>query len=847
MLSLAMQTLRFRLGGFVATFVALFFGSALIMACGGLMESGVREAVPAQRFAAAPIVVTGDQKYDGSTLAERVRLDQAQVRTVENVPGVERAVADASFPVAVVRDGRPVTDLPDSATGDEHRPLGHAWESARLAPYTLSSGERPTAAGEVVLDSGLAERAGARVGERVRIVVAGRGEEFRLTGVVEQSGGRAASQPAVFFSDVQARAFDGGAVDAIGVLPEPGTDTAELRERIDKVLDGGAVTLTGDERGLAEFPQAAASQKNLVMLSAIFGGWAVLVAMFGASSTLGLTVQQRQREMALLKAIGTTPAQLRLMILGETLVVAVLAAVLGCLPGALLSELLFDQLVDAGIISGAIEFRQSLIPAVVAVVASLVAAVGAAYLTARKVAETRATDALASSAQEGGWLTRVRVVLSVLFLTGGVAMAVMTVTMMKGDLTASTAGPACIMWAIGLALLAPGFTKAIVWLLQGPMRLLAGLTGHMAVLNSRAHTIRMASTVTPIVLLTGVATGTLYMQQIEDASHRTSRNGVLHADNVVTSEVGGLAPGTLDRVRQAPGVDAASSYVTSTGFVQSPEDADQTGDGWPLQGIDDVANLAVPAATGSLADLRGNSVVLPVERAEALGRKVGDSITLRLGDGTPVKVTVVATYHPKGDATALLLPAPLLVTHTTDGVAKQILVRHAAGADPDEVTAAVTALVKDQPGVEVSDSEALSAARTGGQQQLATINYMVVGLIVGYTAISVINTLIAATGRRRREFGLQQLTGFTRKQVMVMMGLESALTAIVGVFLGTVAATITIFPYSMAKLDDVVPSVPLWIYFTVVAGAVVIAFAATLVPTWRATMSRPVEAATSAA
>ncbi|CAL9567111.1 hypothetical protein SUDANB58_04761 [Streptomyces sp. enrichment culture] len=848
MLSLALHTLRFRLGGFVATFIAMFFGAALIMACGGLMESGVRDAVPAQRFAAAPIVVAGDQEYDGSQLSERVRLGQAQVRAVEDVAGVERAVTDVSFPVAVVRDGRPVTPLSDGAAGDEHRQLGHGWSSAQLTPYTLTAGARPGAVGDVVLDTGLAERAGADVGDRVRIVATGRTQEYRLTGIVEQSGGRTASRPAVFFSDGQAAALRGDdTVDAIGVLPASDTDTAELRDRIDKALDGAAVTLTGDNRGLAEFPQAAAGQQNLIMLSAIFGGWAILVAMFGASSTLGLTVQQRQREMALLKAIGTTPSQLRRMILSETLVISVLASVLGCLPGALLSGLLFDKLVDAGIISGAVEFRQSLAPAVVAVVASLLASVGAAYITARKIAGTRATDALASSATEGRWLTRTRIVLSVLFLAGGAGMAVMTVTMMEGDLTASTAGPACIMWAIGLALLAPGFTKAIVWLLQGPMRALTGLTGYMAVLNARAHTIRLASTITPIILLTGVATGTLYMQQIEDASNRAAHNGVLRTDDVLTARAGGFAPGTLDRVRQVPGVDAASSYVTSTGFVQSPEDAEQTGDGRPLQGVDDAGNLTVRAATGSLSNLRGDSVALTVEHAESLGRGVGDTVTLRLGDGTPVTVKVVATYQPEGETTALLMPAPLLAAHTTDGVAGQILVHHAAGADPAEVTAAVTALVKDQPGVEVSDSGALTAGRTGGQQQLATINYLVVGLIVGYTAISVVNTLIAATGRRRREFGLQQLTGFTRKQVMAMMGLESVLTSIVGVVLGTVAATITFFPYSLAKLDELVPSVPLWIYFTIVAGAVVITAAATLLPTWRVTKSRPVEAATAAA
>nr|BCB14658.1 FtsX-like permease family protein [Streptomyces spiroverticillatus] len=848
MLSLALRTLRFRKGGFVATFVAMFFGAALIMACGGLMETGVTDSIPPQRLAAAPVVVTGDQAYDSSDLAERVRLDDALVREIAAVPGVDRAVADVSFPATVVRDGRPVTEPGDSGTAAEQRSYGHGWQSALLAPYRLASGKAPTRDEQVVLDSALAHKAGAEVGDRVQVLVGGKPRAFELSGIAEQSGGRTSSTPAVFFSDEQARRLSGrpGQIDAVGVLPKPGTATGELRAAVERTLAGApAVALTGDDRGLAEFPQAAGTKSNLITLSAIFGGWAILVAMFGASSTLGLTVAQRHREMALMKAIGTTPAQLRRMILGETLLVSVLASVLGVLPGAALGRLLYDKLVDAGMVSSAVSFEIGLVPALVAVGASLLAAVGAAYLTARKVARTRATEAMAASAMEGRWLTRTRVVFSALFLVGGAAMAVMTMTMMKGDLTASTAGPACIMWAIGLALLGPGFTRAVIGLLKGPLQLVTGLSGRVAVLNAQAHSIRMAATITPVILLTGVATGTLYMQKIEDASNRESRTGILRADEVLTSPVGGLDADLLQQVRRVPGVVAASDYVSSTGFVVQPHDPEQTGDGRPLQGVSSDKNLVVKAASGSLGDLNGNSVALPADRAEALGRGVGDSITLRLGDGTEATVKVVATYAAKGEGDTLLLPAALLARHTTDGAASQILVRHAEGADPAEVRAALTALVADRPGVRVSGDDALTATRTAGQQHLATINYLVVGLIVGYTAISVVNSLVAATGRRRREFGLQQLTGFTRRQVMAMMSVESVLTAVVGIVLGTVAAAVTFFPYSVAKLGHLVPEVPLWIYLAVVAGAVGITFAATLLPTWRATRFRPVEAATS--
>jgi putative ABC transport system permease protein len=65
------------------------------------------------------------------------------------------------------------------------------------------------------------------------------------------------------------------------------------------------------------------------------------------------------------------------------------------------------------------------------------------------------------------------------------------------------------------------------------------------------------------------------------------------------------------------------------------------------------------------------------------------------------------------------------------------------------------------------------------------INYLLVGMIVAFTAISVVNTLAMATASRRREFGLQRLTGATREQVLRMMAVEGALVAAIGILLGT--------------------------------------------------------------
>ena len=62
MLRLALETMRGRRHGLVGAFVALSFAVALVFACGILMETGMRAAVPVQRYAAVPVVVAANQR-----------------------------------------------------------------------------------------------------------------------------------------------------------------------------------------------------------------------------------------------------------------------------------------------------------------------------------------------------------------------------------------------------------------------------------------------------------------------------------------------------------------------------------------------------------------------------------------------------------------------------------------------------------------------------------------------------------------------------------------------------------------------------------------------------------------
>ncbi|MEU8631176.1 ABC transporter permease [Amycolatopsis sp. NPDC048633] len=810
MFMLALRTLRLRKGAFLATFVAVFFGALIVSACGGLMETGIRSETPVQRLAAAPIVVGGQQtlalpeddpatldpddkhKFKNATLPERVRVDAALADRLRAVPGVTNVVGEVSFP----------------AQAGAASALGHDWDSAALTPYTLK-GEAPKP-GEVVVDAGL----GLAVGDTVPVAAHGSVGEYRISGIAEAP--QAMRDSALFFATADAEKLSGhpGQFDAIGVF---GGDAAAVSA---VVGDAGVVT-TGADRGGLEFPEVGQSGENLIILAAVSGGLSAMVMVFVVAGTLTLSTQQRQRELALLRAIGTTPRQLRRMVLGEALVVGLLAVAAAVALGPVLGRWLFGELAANHVVPDVLRFEQGWLPATVAAGASLLAVVVASFVAGRRASKVRPTEALAEAAVERRWLTPIRLITAILCFAGGTALAIVTVAVMTGPVAASTAGPAVMLWAFGLAAISPGVTKVTAALLRWPVHAFSGVTGRVALLNTRVGAVRTAGAVTPIMLAVGIATANIYLQTTQEAVSNQAYTEDLRADAVVAGPAG-LDPSVLGRVTAIPGVAGASEYVTSTVFVDKPYDSNQDDDGWPALGV---------------SELTGNAVALP----DTLGRHVGDTLSLRLGDGTPVDVRVTAVESQRPGFERLVLPASLLAPHTTLGLAPQLLVRAAEGVDTATLTSRLREATAGMP-VIVGDRDALIAAHAKGNEIGAWVNYLLVGMIIAYTVISVVNTLVMATSKRRREFGLQRLSGFTRGQVLRMAGVEGGLIATIAVLLGTLVSAGSIVPFCLVVSGSLLPSGPIAIYLVVLAIAVVLSLVAILVPAWAATRGRAVDA-----
>ncbi|MEU7002617.1 FtsX-like permease family protein [Nonomuraea sp. NPDC046570] len=163
-------------------------------------------------------------------------------------------------------------------------------------------------------------------------------------------------------------------------------------------------------------------------------------------------------------------------------------------------------------------------------------------------------------------------------------------------------------------------------------------------------------------------------------------------------------------------------------------------------------------------------------------------VPMRLGDGSRVSLKLVATVEGERGYESALLPAWLLVDHTTSGLVPQIMVSAKPGTDDAELSRTLSALAQQQPGLQVADLETLTAVHAKQDETQTWMSYLLLGMVVGYATIALVNTQVLSTAERRREFMLQRLIGSTHKQVLQMVAVEAVLVAVAGIVLGVLVA-----------------------------------------------------------
>ncbi|MFD3513395.1 FtsX-like permease family protein [Streptomyces sp. NPDC058657] len=849
---LARAAVRFRPASFVGSFVALLLGAAVISACGALLQTGILAKVTPQRYAHAPVVVAAepytsitvnrgeDQETISAPLPERARVDTALAARIAAAPGVASVVPDLSFPVRY--------DVPARHAATAGAPLT-AGSASAASPLTAG---RTPAPGEVVLSAQAARTAKVKIGDRIALTTPGGTRTYRVAGL-------AAASPlgtGVWFEAAEAGRLSGhpGRADALLVMPGKGVGTQALAAGVKQAVDGQAASrarggdhsppqvLTGDDRGMAELPALAAGKTYLIGLGGSFGGIAAMTAVFVVMGTIALAVAQRAREFALLRAIGATPKQIRRTIATEAMMLAPAAGLLGAVPGYALAKWWFGELVERGAVPPAVTLATGVLPVVAAVVLSTLSALGAGRMAARRPAKLRPGQALGEASLTPPGPGKVRIGFGIAFCAGGVSLATLA-SQLGGDAAATTALGVVMCFLAGVALLGPLIAGAATRVLGIPLRA-AGAPGSLAADNSLANARRLASAITPLVMVIAFCGTLVFMQStIREASARNVASAVT-ADHVLTPghpADPGLPDGTAARAAGLPGVRSATG-ILRTGTVYETMDDLATATTLGISGnpahLDRVLDLGV--RTGSLAALGAgrDTVALDTALAGNLGVKTGDRVPLRLGDGTHVTPELVATYTRGLGVGQVLMPRAALAAHVTAPYDTQVLIDTAPGSEP---AALARELKRLAPTAHVTDAAGYGVQADLAQELGAWANTVMAAVLGGFAAISAANTLVMTVLDRRREVGLLRLSGTTRRQVRLMMRGEALLVAAAGLLLGAAIAWTTLLPIARGT-TGAGPHVPLTIAAPLALGAVLLTLCATGLPTRALLRVRPLEA-----
>ncbi|MCC8245108.1 ABC transporter permease [Saccharothrix luteola] len=340
----------------------------------------------------------------GVTIVSLVTVVANSAKETANAEIDERMPADYTVTSAV--HGRP---LPKELAEQ----LAAVPEVAQVAPTTVVYGEReyftgiprdalgtlfrPTVTsgslddlgdGAVAVNAQYAKREGVAVGQVVTVET-GRGEPQQLKVVAVVEGQRLSD--GIMTIETSTR-FEQAAEGYDSILVKLEDGTANGRAAVERVTDPSPLAVLDSA---AETKEQLNQQLNQV-LAFIWAliGLAVVIALFGIANTLTLSVLERTRESALLRALGLTRGQLRLMLVVESVLMALMGAAIGLLLGIgfgwVITGALSNDTISVDLV---VPFGQIGVMLAGAVVAAIVAAA----LPARRAARTSVVAGMAEA------------------------------------------------------------------------------------------------------------------------------------------------------------------------------------------------------------------------------------------------------------------------------------------------------------------------------------------------------------------------------------------------------------------------------------------------------------------
>jgi len=693
-----------------------------------------------------------------------------------------------------------------------------------------TQGKAPATASEITIPSTSAKELGLQVGETLTLTSQGTesAHDFTVSGIYD-SGSNITATSYVTTEGFTSAVGMGptGQIRVATNLPgdKYGNPTAAEQDTWVKTLESNLSTVKGVkvQSAASEIEQQLKSiQVSGALLTAIaliFPAIAILVASVVVSSTFKVILQQRRRELALLRALGADVQQVRSLVRRETYAIGGISSFIGVILGILVGGFGLGHMVEG---ENFLSIVASLsIPYAIGVWSfGTLLTVFVGRKPARAVSQVPPIAALSpvNEADASSRAARRLTLVVGLFLAvvgGGCLLAALKIS----SATQKFALSFCMSMAclIGILLICTVIVPTLTKLFG---RLWPGMLARMARENAVRNPGRTSATGTSIVI--GV---TLVVTMMVGAS--SMRDSLINEVNerrpfdlsVSTITAGELSSDIQARVASTEGVAASIPAHSIYGTVKLEGEAPAgNGDADEQSQIFGEPNYST-VAHSKVEQIDDSTVLVGMEAWNGKDLKVctneGKCLTLK---GKYTK-NFNGTYEVSEANLLKLNPkAPVrdMIVKLKDGVS-------AASVQKD--------LAKIDNSLSVNGSALEREMYSKMIDQMLLIVVGLLGVSVLVALVGVANTLSLSVAERTRENGLLRALGLTKRQMKTMLALEAVFISVTGAIIGSAlgiffgAVGILALPLEGLTIFITIP----WIQIAAVIG---IAVLASLVASW---------------
>ena len=725
---------------------------------------------------------------DGTTLNEARNTIPASLATsIARLDGVKHAFASISGPIVLVgADGTAVSSGRSPTFGIALDP-----EDSNVKIVT---GRAPHGPGEIGLDSGAVKSSGLGVGSRTKVVLGGQVRDVQV--VAELSLGAPMAGATIVYLDVPtataAYAAD-GKVFTVAVYANQGVTGATLVQRIEPLVAGTAgakaQVITGDV-ARADTRASIESQLGFVQtFMLIFAGISLFVGAFIISNTFSMSVRQRMREFALLRAVGASPVQVFASILIQAAVVGLVGSALGIVAGLGLVSLLRVIFARIGLdLSGSIPLDATTI--ITSLLVGTIVSIAAAVLPARHAALTSPVEAMRNNLNTSARSLRIRGLAGALLMVAG-ATAVVAAMARPTPNGAALVGFGATGLVIGVLVLAPVIASRTLNVLAAVFVVAVKPLGRLARGNVTRNPRRTANTAGALMIGMVLVGASTVLAASATASTTSMVANESTADFLVQSATQNVPEGAIHEITSLHSVSAADvarngqALVTLAGKAPSADDA-MVVIGLPAAAFGRSLHLTVVA--GSLDSLAKGAIAVQQAAATTGNWSVGSQlqITPENRTTTPVTATIGAIVNSQSLGGPVILPESLYaqVVPAAQSAANTVFVNAIPGTTPQALRADLVAVAAPYVVLSVLDNAQYAAHLADQVNRLLVILYALLGLSIIIAILGIVNTLALSVIERTREIGLMRAVGLGRLQLAGTLTIESVLTAVFGTIIG---------------------------------------------------------------